>query len=191
MKDFDNFILKHKEFNVKSNFIFRGVNEAKYKLYNSAQRYWITHELKDFNAENYVYFVCNLIHNAKNYLNGILDKYFKSFGYYPNDFSILSFLQHYKAPTPLLDWTKILNYALFFSLDNLEHFQRNDINNYVSIYALDTSPLKEKERTLKESVMKHIPTIENVLSTENIRNSKQIIDSKKNVEYTTNMGGLI
>ncbi len=149
MQDFDNFILNHNVLKSNKNFIFRGVNEAKYKLYNSAQRYWITNELQDLSSENYIYFIQNLIDNAKKYHNGLLDMYFKSFGYYPNDFSILSFLQHYKAPTPLLDWTKSFDYALFVAIDDLKKFPNENINNYFSLYALDTTELKEKKEFLK------------------------------------------
>jgi len=54
------------------------------------------------------------------------------------DFPLLSILQHYKAPTPLLDWTYDLNIALFFAIYNIKKSDiSNVIDDYISIYRLN------------------------------------------------------
>jgi len=54
------------------------------------------------------------------------------------DFPLLSILQHYNAPTPLLDWTYDLDIALFFAIENVEKSEEeNVIEDYISIYRLN------------------------------------------------------
>ena len=49
---------------------FRGTNEAKYKLYNSAQRYWIQNNLMQLESltlpVSYLQMIQNMVNNAKN-----------------------------------------------------------------------------------------------------------------------------
>ena len=50
----------------------------------------------------------------------------------------ISLLQHYGAPTPLLDFTHGLNIALYFALDGMKNASsNNDIDNYFSLYIID------------------------------------------------------
>ena len=50
----------------------------------------------------------------------------------------ISLLQHFGAPSPLLDFTHNLNIALYFALDGLKvASSNNDIDNYFSLYILD------------------------------------------------------
>jgi len=67
LDEFDAFISESNNLSSNQNIIYRGVCAAKYKLYNSAQRYWITNDLEDFNGESYTYFIYNLIKNAEKY----------------------------------------------------------------------------------------------------------------------------
>ncbi|NUQ15891.1 MAG: FRG domain-containing protein [Flavobacteriales bacterium] len=118
------------------NFIFRGVTEAKYKLYNSAQRSWKTYELANL-GKTFQDFIQTEVDKAKAFQNNLLTKFYNAFGHTAYDLSILSFLQHYGAPTPLLDWTYNFDNALFFGIDGLKHNPSSDIDNYFSIYAID------------------------------------------------------
>ncbi len=125
-------------------FIFRGVNEAKFKLYNSAQRSWLNLELGSTDAE-YRDFIQTIINNGKNWQNRLLEKFFNAFGQPAYDISVLSFLQHYKAPTPLLDWTYSFDNASFFAVENYTSPNSDiDIENYFSIYQIDVESFKIK-----------------------------------------------
>ena len=85
-----------------TNILFRGLNEAKYRLYSSLQREWITSKLYEIHS-SYEIFLKNLIQNARFQEGKILSKYLDKIGIDPeNDLAVLSFLQHYGCPTPLL-----------------------------------------------------------------------------------------
>ena len=95
------------------NILFRGLNEAKYRLYSSLQREWITSKLYE-NHSSYETFLCTLIKNAKLQEGEILSKYLNKIGIdSENDLAVLSFLQHYGCPTALLNWTYNFPNALF------------------------------------------------------------------------------
>ena len=121
---------------------FRGVNEAKYKLYNSAQRFWIQNNLMQLESLSqplsYLQMIQNMVDRAKEVK--LLQQVFKYYGITPEqmDFPLLSILQHYKAPTPLMDWTYDLNIALFFAIMDVRRSNEEGvIDDYISIYKLD------------------------------------------------------
>ena len=120
--------------------VFRGQNEAKYKLYTSAQREWIIKEWnKQLGEDGFIEFVQQLILQLKkaNVINS-LSNYFESMGATETDLFLLSFLQHYRTPTPLLDFTYNKDLALFFAMDGSVFNKQgvDDLDNYFSIYAL-------------------------------------------------------
>jgi hypothetical protein len=137
--DLDNLISQWSGKNIDKSMIFRGLTEAKYKLFNSAQRFWNGEEI-DRLGRNYQDFIQTEIDKAKAFHNNLLIKFYNAFDQTAYDLSILSFLQHYKAPTPLLDFTYNFDCALFFGTDGLIHNPSTDIGNYFSIYAIDTRP---------------------------------------------------
>jgi hypothetical protein len=55
-----------------------------------------------------------------------------------DDLAILSYIQHYGGPTPLLDFTKNIDVALYFATHSSEttYFSNEEIDNYFSIYVL-------------------------------------------------------
>jgi len=124
-----------------SNF-FRGVGEARYKLYNSAQRFWIQNNLREVESlakpMSYIDMIQNMVDKAKEVklLQQVFDYY--DIGIGQQDFPLLSILQHYAAPTPLMDWTYDLNVALFFAIDGIKKSDKdNVIEDYVSIYRVN------------------------------------------------------
>ncbi|MBB2148933.1 FRG domain-containing protein [Pedobacter gandavensis] len=135
--DLDDLIQKWTALDDSKSYVFRGVNNAKFKLYNSGQRAWVGQELEKL-GKTYEEFIQDEINNAKNFQNGLLIKFFRAFGHTAYDFSILSFLQHYNAPTPLLDFSYNFDCSLFFCIDGLTHNPATDIDNYFSVYAIDT-----------------------------------------------------
>jgi hypothetical protein len=123
--------------NVNKNLLFRGCNEARYKLYNKAQREWLSKELYNLGF-TFEEFITNEIKNAKSWQADLLMKYFSAFRLLPNDLMILGFLQHYGAPTTLLDWTYSFKNSLFFATDRLKLIESdNEIDNYFSVYIID------------------------------------------------------
>lgn len=116
--------------------IFRGVNEAKYKLYTSIQRAFIEGRINP--NETIGSFVAKEINNIKN--SPVLSKYYLSMGIPITDFLYLSFLQHYAAPTSFLDFTHNINIALYFATENVKYGDGNAsycIDDYISIYWID------------------------------------------------------
>lgn len=110
---------------------FRGVNEAKYKMYNSFQRLWSERNLNALSpsAQDRI---LDMINHCK---NSVLARYLKRLGVICNDWYILSFLQHYGAASPFLDFSRQFKVALFFACDNVNYYEsNNEIDNYISVY---------------------------------------------------------
>lgn len=120
-------------------YIFRGMSDAKYKLFTSAQRYWINNNMSEWKA-GYTYkdFIEELVSTSK--INPLLNRVFELYGYNNDerDFPLLSLLQHYGAPSPLLDWSYNIKCAAFFATDGVKRpFNGGDsIDNYMSVYSI-------------------------------------------------------
>jgi FRG domain len=117
-------------------YFYRGVHEAKYKNYSSAQRDWMT---KDLNSifSNFDSYIQKILHAANHFGDGLLFNFLHPFD---SPYAILAFLQHYGAPTPFLDFTHSLDVAQFFCVHNLKHTPSDQvIDNYFSIYAIQPS----------------------------------------------------
>ncbi len=125
----------------KPTYFFRGVPEAKFKLFNSAQRVWITTEIETWKDNpNYLEFLKNLLTKAKddNLIKSVIEFYRKRAS--SMDFPLLSLLQHYGGPTPLIDCTYNLDIALYFSSGNItSENSHEEIDNYFSIYIINNS----------------------------------------------------
>ncbi|WP_079243198.1 FRG domain-containing protein [Chryseobacterium indologenes] len=122
-------------------FIYRGCGEAKYKLYNSAQRMYINQELHkqvqdDIISEHYKDFISNLITATKKWNNEVVKKLLINSGIDENnDLAYLSYMQHFGVPTPFLDYTSNPYVALFFAIDGINFTPSdNEIDNYFSLY---------------------------------------------------------
>jgi hypothetical protein len=117
----------------KQKYLFRGVNESKFKLYSSFQRLWIQRSLSDIGLDSKER-ISTMINRCKDD-KCLLHKYFKRLGVVINDWLILSFLQHYGAASPLVDFSKKYSIALFSACDNVKYLMsETEIDNYISIY---------------------------------------------------------
>ncbi|WP_156126587.1 FRG domain-containing protein [Hymenobacter sp. DG25B] len=128
------------EFTPKTDHLFRGINEAKFMLYSSMQRNWILNK-RETKPTDHQLFLERLMDNARLYCGGLLAKYIETNGGDAgNDVSVLSILQHYSCPTPLLDWTYSFPVALYFAAMGATDAQptpAREIDNYVSVYYIE------------------------------------------------------
>lgn len=127
----------------KEKYLFRGVSEAKYKLYTSFQRLWINRDLNQ-TSKGHIECIANMI-NKCSAKDSLIFCYYKRLGVICNDWLILSFLQHYGAATPLLDFSRDPYVALFFACDDISYKGSAEaINHYVSIYYYKTVNVAQK-----------------------------------------------
>ncbi len=127
-------LLKEFDSSGKSEVLFRGQPEAKFMLYSSLQRLWIDRKLEK-HYESYRELIINLINNSKEWNTGLITRYLRNSGRQENDMSILSIMQHYGVPTPLLDFTYDISKSLFFAIQSLDSSPPgSEIERYFSIY---------------------------------------------------------
>lgn len=118
----------------QADLVFRGVNEAKYMLYSSAQ----VRTNASLNQQEFECIISNAISKVRNntVLMGLLRKRSKD----ETDFQILSLLQHYGCGTPVIDFSTNIDAALFFATDRQSKpvqtaaIDDRRIDNYISIY---------------------------------------------------------
>jgi FRG domain len=139
---YNDFSRPYKHATEKFNFFFRGMEDARYQLFNAAQREWLTHSVAEWgNSSNYLAFIKNLIQEAKE--QKIFEKVLEYHQIDYNkeaDFPILSILQHYGAPTPLMDWSYNLDVALYFATEKVNTAAASEnIDGYFSIYVIKKS----------------------------------------------------
>lgn len=155
---------------------FRGINEARFKLYNSAQRYWIQNNLIQMEGLTqplpYLQMIQNMVDKAKDVK--LLQQVFEYYDIGPQqmDFPILSILQHYRAPTPLIDWTYDINIALYFAVMDVKSCEKSDvIDDYISIYRLDknihNSFLKDNLNYISANIFPAVSWLGNILLANN------------------------
>lgn len=135
IEQFDKIYIEYKD---KTDYLFRGQREARWRLYSKLQRHWIIDNLSNKN-ESYQSFLEKMVSEGRNNYNS---KYLETLGEKhddaDNDIAVLGFLQHHGCPTPLLDWTYKFQNALYFGLDGLENNQRKrEIDDYFSVYFID------------------------------------------------------
>ena len=152
---YDQLSTPYKDPNDKYNYFFRGMTEARYKLYTSSQRIWITNQMQEWGPSfTYLKFVQNLIDASKE--EPLFKKVFDYYGLHDSevDFPLLSVLQHYGAPTPLMDWSYNLDVALYFATEDvsLPDNSTNEIDDYFSVYCIN----KTKQRSELKSIFAYI-----------------------------------
>ena len=135
LKDFDTF---YSGFANEKGLIYRGVNEAKFHIYTSAQRFWLTDNLKS--QSTFTCFIDVLLNKLKS--DNTIIEYLNSTDVAYNDVLGLAMLQHFGAPSTLIDFSLNLNCALFFAFDRMKKGNSyNEIDDYVSIYVVNRKSL--------------------------------------------------
>ena len=132
-EEFDDF---YSNLDLTTSCLYRGVNESKYKIYTSLQRAYIEGSVpNDLKSSD---FVVQEINNLKNTHNGVLKRFYQATNIMDTDFVYLSFLQHHRAPTPFLDFSKKLDVALFFAMSDVHYdiSSSEDISDYASLYII-------------------------------------------------------
>jgi len=117
----------YQELTQQKDTIFRGVNNALFKMFTSLQVALLNHNIKDISPIILVQKELDLIRCKKDdYCN---DEKLQG-GLEDVDILFLSFMQHFGLYTPCLDFSYNLKKALFFAWDKYE----DNESDYVSIY---------------------------------------------------------
>lgn len=126
--------------NSREEFIFRGVSESKYKIFNTAQRLWSDSKYYDLDDEEaYDNFIISLMDSCKSWNSGTILNLLKTYGINENNsIAYLGFMQHYGLPTPFIDFTTDVNNAFYFATESIPDDiveSESEIENYFSIYS--------------------------------------------------------
>ncbi|WP_370687652.1 FRG domain-containing protein [Fulvivirga ligni] len=105
---------------------------------NTLQREKLSKSISfDFPIDEYV-------NNFRN--KGLIKKYFDTININLSKISVLSFMQHYGAPTPLVDFTRNIEIGIFFAIENLigSEFQKSEniIDDYFSVFHINNENCK-------------------------------------------------
>ena len=130
-------------------YVFRGVRDAKYMCYTSAQVNFINRKVdpKQISQDYLDRSIMDMISQVKN--NSFLSEFVKDITDDKTDMQILGLLQHYGFGTTILDFTYSFNEAVFFALDGAIYEDKGDINDYLSIYYFD---IEEAEHNSAQSI---------------------------------------
>lgn len=119
------------------NFVFRGVNEAKYMGFCSAQ----VRTNASLDQSSYVKMIDDAIRSVRGSAK-IMD-FIRSRSQDESDFQILALLQHYGCGTPVIDYSTDIDKALFFATDRqgapVQNASKEDhsIESFISIYSFN------------------------------------------------------
>lgn len=158
------------ETNSFEKYIYRGVCEAKYKNYTSAQRRYIVNELFFVNIWD---LIKKQIDCIKEEHNQLIDCYYKSLNITPNDFLYLGIAQHYGGISPLLDFTIDLKTALYFMIDGacFPPQGTDEVGNYSSLYFIQTNRFINYESLLSDVFSTVSMNLDSLLSNKEINSS--------------------
>lgn len=149
--------------NNSKNIIFRGVNEAKFRMYTSLQRAYQCNKIDlSISPSN---FIRDEISNLRNCKKHLLNRYYRSLNLTDSDYLYLSYLQHYGAVTPFLDFSKNIRISLYFATSNVSYCSSsNDIDSYFSLYWMDLTKMFELPDIIEEHKKWYQQAVEMLIS---------------------------
>lgn len=140
INDFRSFmyVVAHLAEMADGSFYFRGVNDAKYMIYTTAQRAYI--ENNDYRIiPVYKDFIERIIQKTQTWNNNLIEKTMKSLGIDQDNYlSYFSLMQHASAISPCVDFSIDPLIALFFCFDGIKDRDQTGIDEFCSLYILDT-----------------------------------------------------
>lgn len=140
INDFDEFKREYRALTKSGReYIFRGVSDASFKMYSSAQRYWFK-KGKDLvtngTIKDYKDFLQTLVGRCLECKTA--GRYISKYGIHYNEMWMLALMQHYGAPSIMLDFSHDINSGLFFMCDGATRPQGDEsLGDYVSLYFID------------------------------------------------------
>lgn len=184
IEQFDKLYDEYKE---KTDTLFRGQREAKWRLYSKLQRQWIAEELEK-KEDSYQALIERLVETGKQeYSQPIKELLQANHIDTENSVSILGYLQHHSCPTPLLDWTYKFQNALFFAIEGITPNPGTiEIEDYCSIYFIEEEYFQEGN--LRNMI---VDVIESMQEAELKRTIKMVAngDEKKKAAMEINFAG--
>ena len=172
-------------------YIFRGVGDAKFKTYSSAQRLWVINNMNEWAKKEYLEFIQDFIDKAGKL--PLLDKVFKYYKLVPRqrDFPIMSILQHYGAPTPLIDWTYNIDVSLYFATEYCTPVtSANEIDQYFSINFINRDNQYSKEfQNIFQFHQGHFPMLKSFHNSTEETNSIIYLSDFENVIFKKDLKG--
>jgi len=117
--------------------VFRGVNEAQYMVFSSAQ----VRTGASLDQQSYIEIISDAIRKVR--ASEFLMDYIRKNSQDESDFQILALLQHYGCGTPVIDYSSSIDSALFFATDRqgeaIQNYPKEDesIDAFISIYCFD------------------------------------------------------
>jgi hypothetical protein len=153
-KSFESLISSLMESHNRNKLKWRGMHEANLKLSNSCQRYY-SRVMNNDSSEIYFEFVRNLVNYVSNWNKYTIQRYLESQNIENDIVAIMTLMQHFGFPTPLLDFSDDPLIALYFSsMPSLFDEDEEDIKNYSSLYSIDTTIESLKEFNEKYRINK-------------------------------------
>jgi len=169
-------------------FIYRGINDASFKMYSSSQRDYVVKGLSN-KFGNYIDYLKSIYNHSKSVRKGLLLKFYdatrQNLRYFPsqqqgyieenlpyNSFWAFSFIQHYGIPSPLIDFSGSFLASLFFAWDNaLEVKNSYLLNDYMQINYFNKEELQKQNNF--QSIMKHSISEAKKLNLQNVNSATQ------------------
>jgi hypothetical protein len=152
-EDFEKFKSLIQDLSRDDNLLWRGMGDADLKLYNSCQRYFERISYKHRHAQ-YIDLIRNLLDYVASWNNSTVNNYLESQDVFNDPVAIMTLMQHFGFPTPLLDFSKNPYVSLFFSSSSSQYdFSKDELKNYSSLYCLNIH--NNKLKLFNESYKTH------------------------------------